>query len=49
MDNNTEATFRELGTKLDCIGSKGVTGSNYKINKFNNYSDHYGLSGVFAM
>lgn len=49
IDGNVETTFEESGEKLDCLMSRGVNGSNYKINKFNNYSDHYGLSGVFQL
>ena len=49
MDSNTSSTFRESGEKLDYLMSRGIVGSNYKINKFNNYSDHYGLEGVFYL
>ena len=49
VDDNTEITYEESGEKFDCLMSRGINGSNYKINKFNNYSDHYGLSGVFQL
>ena len=46
---STDATFEKTGEKLDYVIYRGVNGYNFKVNKFNNYSDHNGLSGILKL